>query len=142
MAPPQSPDLRHALRLGGLPCLWLTIALMMVRNHLGDPYTPELSGTAIYGHNPPGALLQGLIWSFSELVILMAILRPWSYRHSWTRGLGAVAILLPWAGLSVIMTMHAGGIVALHALWIALLLVIMLVVTTVSAIASKRAQDP
>ncbi|MEZ4383176.1 MAG: hypothetical protein R3A79_17745 [Nannocystaceae bacterium] len=135
MAPPAPSrvGLGHALRLAGLPCLWLAIVVLMVRSHLGDPYDPALEGTAAYGHNHEGALLQALVWTFTELVIVSAILRPWSYRRSWGRALGALALLVPWTGLSLMMTMHAGGIVALHALWL-LLVTVLVAVVLVSAI--------
>ena len=63
----------------------------------------------------------------SVLVIVSAILRPWTYRRNWGRALGALALLVPWTGLSIVMTMHAGGIVALHALWLMLVAVIVFV---------------
>jgi len=134
-------DLRRALRLGALPSLWLAFALMMVRDYLGDPYDPTLVGTAAYGHNDEGALLMGLGWSFTELVIIVGILRPWSYQRSWGRGIGAVALLLPWTALSVLALMHAGGVFALHALWVMFLLVGVFI-TTVVSLASQKINTP
>lgn len=125
---PQRVGLGRALRLAGLPCLWLAIVVLMIRSHLGDPYDPALTGTEAYGHNHEGALLQGVIWTFTELVIVSAILRPWTYRRSWGRALGALALLVPWTGLALLMTMHAGGIVALHALWLMLVTALVFVV--------------
>ena len=133
----RQPDLRQALRLGGLPCLWLAFAVMMVRNYLGDPYDPSLEGTAAYGHNQEGALLQGILFSLSELVILTGLLRPWSYNRSWGRGMVAVALLLPWTALAVVSMMHSGGVFALHALWLMVVLVGVVVLTLVSALTSK-----
>lgn len=92
---------------------------MMVRSYLGDPPDPSREGTAAYGHNHAGALVDGLLWSASEVVILYAILRPWSYRRSWGRAAGALALLLPWTAMSMVLTMHAGGVVVLHFLWLA-----------------------
>lgn len=115
------PSPAQALRLGGLACLWLAVALLMVRSALGDPFDPARVGTAAYGHNHEGALLEGLVWTFTELVIVYAILRPWSYDRSLGRALAALALLAPWTAFSLLMTMHAGGIVALHFLWLAAL---------------------
>lgn len=137
MASADPPDLRRALRLGGLPCLWLAFAVMMVRNYLGDPYDPSLEGTAAYGHNQEGALLQGLGLSLSELIILMGILRPWSFDRSWGRGMATFALLLPWTALAILSMMHSGGVFALHALWLMVVLVGVLVLTIVSAVTSK-----
>ena len=137
MAAAPQPDLRRALRLGGLPCLWLAFAVMMIRNYLGDPYDPSLEGTAAYGHNQEGALLQGLGLSLSELIILMGIFRPWSYDRSWGRGMIAVALLLPWTALGLLSMMHSGGVFALHGLWLVIILVGALVTTIVSAVGSK-----
>ena len=55
-------------------------------------------------------------------------------RRNWGRALGALALLVPWTGLSIVMTMHAGGIVALHALWLMLVAVIVFVVYNVVAV--------
>jgi len=137
MTTAQRPELRRALRLGGLPCLWLAFAVMMVRNYLGDPYDPSLEGTAAYGHNQEGALLQGLGLSLSELIIVSGILRPWSYDRSWGRGIATFALLLPWTALALLSMMHSGGVFALHALWLMIVLVGVLVMTIVSAITSK-----
>jgi len=137
MTTAQRPDLRRALRLGGLPCLWLAFAVMMVRNYLGDPYDPSLEGSAAYGHNQAGALLQGLGLSLSELIIISGILRPWSYDRSWGRGIAASAILLPSTALAILSMMHSGGVFALHALWLIIILVGVLALTIVSTVASR-----
>ena len=134
-------DLGRAFRLGARPCLWLAFAVLMVQSAVRDPYDPTLTGTAAYGHNQEGALLMGLGWSLSELVILTGILRPWSYHRSWGRGLGAVALLLPWTALSILSMMHAGQIFALHALWLLVVLVAIITVTTVSIVRRDRALD-
>lgn len=124
----QHVGLGRTLRLAGLPCLWLAIVVLMIQSHLDDPYNPALTGTAAYGHNHEGALLQGMIWTFTEVVIVSAILRPWTYRRNWGRALAALALLVPWTGLSLLLTMHAGGIVALHTLWLMLITALVFVV--------------
>jgi hypothetical protein len=74
-------------------------------------------GTRAYGHNQFGALANGIMLTVLELVVLLAILRPWSYDRSWGRSLVAALLLLPVTAFSMLMTMHAGGIITLHFLW-------------------------
>jgi hypothetical protein len=100
-------------------------ALLMARNHLADPYDPSRQGTAAYGHNHPGALLQGLVVTLVELAVVYLILRPGSYRHSWGRAALALAIFLPGAAASAVLTMHTGGIYSLHFLWMASVVLIL-----------------
>ena len=109
----------------GLVLLWLVTALLMVRDDANDPYNPSLEGTARYGHNHQGALWQTLLLTVVELAVLYAILRPWSYRRSWGRAVAALALFLPMAAFSTLMTMHAGGIVSLHLLWLVAVLVVL-----------------
>ena len=87
-------------------------------DHLQDPYNPNLIGTEAYGHNHEGALLQGFILTVIELGILYLIVRPWSFRRSWMRIIGAMVFFFPWTFLMVFMTMHGGGIMLLHFLWL------------------------
>jgi len=128
-----------AMRVALLPALWAATAWMMARDWASDPYDPVLSGTARYGHNHEGALVDGLVLTLVELAVLVAILRPWSYDRSWGRSLVAVVLLAPWAFLSMVMSMHAGGIVVVHLMWILLALVGLVVVFLVSAISVYRA---
>jgi len=114
-----------AARLGGLPILWLVTALLMARDHLTDPYDASRQGTSAYGHNQPGALVQGLGLTLVELAVVYLILRPESYRQSWGRPVLALFIYVPWTFMSMFMTMHSGGILALHFLWLASVVLIL-----------------
>ncbi len=108
----------------------------MVRDYLGDPYDPSLVGSAAYGHNAGGALSLGLGWSFVEMLLMMIILRPWTYRRSWKRAALAVALAVPWCFASMVFTMHGGGVVALHFLWVLALSAIAMVLAIAGAIAA------
>ena len=124
------------LRIAALPVFWVLTAGLMARDWARDPYVESRSRD--YGHNHEGALVDGLVFTLVELAVLVAILRPWSYERSWGRALVALALLVPWAGISMISTMHAGGIVVLHFMWIALLVLDVGVTFLVSAIARYR----
>ena len=101
--------------------LWAATAAMMWRSHVSDPFDPRLVGTARYGHNHAGALGQGLLAISIELGVALLLLRPWAARAGVGRaGLGLL-LALPWAMLSMMTSMHAGSIVALHFLWTAVL---------------------
>ena len=110
-------------RTAVLPALWVLTAVMMVRDWSDDPYDPLLEGTRRYGHNSDDALANGLVLTFLELAAFVAILRPWSYDRSWRRALVAVVLLAPWTTLSMVMTMHAGGIAFVHFAWTFVVLV-------------------
>lgn len=115
--------------------LLVVTAGLMVRSHLADPYDPTLTGTARYGHNHEGALVELLLWCLGELVVLNLVLAP-GRRHQVWRAAVALALFVPWAFLSLMLTMHAGGIIALHALW-TLALCLGIVVTLVARIVGR-----
>jgi hypothetical protein len=127
-------------RVAALPLFWALTALLMARDWANDPYDPKLWGTDRYGHNHEGALVQGLSFTLVELAVLVAILRPWSYDRSWARALVAVVLLTPWMMLSMLMSMHQGGIVFLHFSWIFFLFVGLVVTFFVSAISAFRSR--
>lgn len=128
------------LRLGGLPILWVATALLMARDHRNDPYDPRRQGTSAYGHNHAGALLQGLVLTLVELVVVYLILRPGSYSRSWVRSALALVIYVPWTAVSMFMTMHAGGIFALHFLWLASVVLILGICCVWSGIATVQSR--
>jgi hypothetical protein len=115
----------------------LTIALM-VRNWVQDPFDPTLEGTARYGHNGDGTLLFGVGFVVVELAVLHVLLLPWKQGRSvgWT--VLALLLLVPWGLFSALMSMHTGGIVALHFCWVFLVtsvLFVELAVTGMRALA-------
>jgi hypothetical protein len=122
----------------GLVFLWLVTALLMVRDDANDPYSPDLEGSARYGHNHQGALWQTLLITLVELAILYAFLRPWSYRRSWGRAVAALALFLPLAAFSMLMTMHAGGILLIHFLWLAVVMVLLFGATLARWLSPQR----
>ena len=101
-------------------------------NHLRDPFDPLLEGTARYGHNPPGALANGLVLITVELAVAVLLLRPWS-RPSPGSTLIGLLLAAPWALCSMLMTMHAGGVIAIHFVWTAVLAVYFFVVVVLVA---------
>jgi hypothetical protein len=128
-----------AIRVALLPALWVATASMMVHDWASDPYDPVLTGTDRYGHNHESALVDGLVGTLIELAVLIAILRPWSYDRSWGRSLVAAALLAPWTAISMVLSMHQGGIVALHFMWVFFALVGVFVAFLVSASSVYRA---
>ncbi|NEQ24982.1 MAG: hypothetical protein F6K28_38995 [Microcoleus sp. SIO2G3] len=53
-----------------------------------------------------------------ELGILYLVIRPWSFRRSWVRCLGAMTLFFPWTFLMMFITMHGGGITRIHFFWL------------------------
>lgn len=130
--------LRRVVRIWPLVVAWGATAVFMVMDARRDPFNPTLQGTARYGHNHAGALTQGLLVTLVELVVLTAILRPWSYRQAWGRALVALAVLLPWTFASACLTMHAGGVVMVHLLWLLALVLALAALAIWSGVARKR----
>ena len=120
------------LRNLGLVGLWLIMLGLMIHSQIEDPPDPTLTGTAAYGHNSEGSLWQMGILSAVELAILYAIVRPWSFRRSIGRLALAVALLVPWALVSMVITMHAGSIVVIHFLWVSSALIALFIALVVT----------
>lgn len=127
------------LRVVALPLLWIVTAIAMAANYASDPYSPMLQGTAAYGHNHAGALTDGLLFSFAELILVGVILRPWSYRQSWGRAVAAWIAFVPWTLMAMMMSMHAGGVFLIHFVWL-LALTTVLTVLMVWSIATRLRQ--
>jgi hypothetical protein len=125
-----------------LPFLaWAATTAEMVRGWQRDPYNPALKGTASYFHNPPGALGWGILFATIDVVVLYAVLRPWSYDMSWRRALAALLLFTPWALLNTFSLMHAGSVWATHimsvlAIWLSLAL--LLVVSGITTVVRRR----
>jgi hypothetical protein len=128
------------VHLGGLLLLGGLTALAMVVNYRLDPFDPALEGTRRYGHNYAGALGTGLLFVGIELAVLIAVLRPWSYCRSWVRSLGGLVLLVPWTLISLVLSMHSGGVILLHGMWLLLLVVVLTVGLVWSGIAAARAR--
>jgi hypothetical protein len=101
--------------------LWLGAAVLMGVDWHHDPYDPSLEGTDAYGHNGPGALTYGLAFSLGELLVYGALIRPW--RRERPRGYVLTPVLGlflfgGWSFVQMFLSMHAGGIQAIHALWL------------------------
>ncbi len=108
----------HLIRDFGFVGCWLIFILLMAVDGWQDPYNPNLIGTEAYGHNHKEALIQGFTFTSLELGILYLIVRPRSFHRSWLRIIGAIVLFFPWTFLMIFVTMHGGGIMLLHLLWL------------------------
>lgn len=99
-----------------LPTAWIVLVGAMVWARYRDPFgrSPTHPG---YGENLPGDLPWALVTSAVEIVVLTAILQPWSVRSLWPRALTAFALFAPWSLFAMMMGMHAGSIDAAHSMW-------------------------
>src|SRR5262245_8218170 len=105
---------RYAVLLG----MWLGTVLLMLQDYAGDPYDPLRTGTSAYGHNSQDILGTVLPLTVGEILFALIILRPRSYRASWGRAVLAFVVLFAWGLFSLAISMHAGGVVMLHGLWV------------------------
>lgn len=103
--------------------LWLVTVVLAIRDYVGDPPDPTRLGTAAYGHNSEGVLTLVLPLTLVELGVALVLLRPQG-RRSWLRVVAALVGFLLWAAASLLMTMHAGGVLALHAAWVVALMLV------------------
>jgi hypothetical protein len=134
---PDSSPVAVFLRRYGLIVLWLLLAWAMWRSWQHDPYNPAFTGTAAYGHNRQGALLQGIGYTGAELVITYVALRAWSRQGSWWRAVGGLlgfGLFAPIAAVGVLASIHAGGIGFLHVFWLVVLSLVLGVTTLVSLV--------
>jgi hypothetical protein len=75
-------------------------------------------GSRAYGQNLPGELTRNLLMMAGEAIVLLKLLKPWSFRHSWARALLVLGLVTPYALLYLGATMHSGPISTVHALWL------------------------
>lgn len=114
---------------------WLLVSATMVAMHLragmraggGDP-----------SHDGAGALAAGLAITAVELAVLLAIIRPWSYRRAWWRALGACVLFAPASVVAMVAALHVGAIASLHAFWLFALTGLLAVATVWSLGAAYR----
>lgn len=123
---------RKLVRGSALPCLWLAAASLIYLNYRSERADPRpheyyfAQDTA----RPAAVVLAVML---VEVVALTLVLRPWSYRRSWARALAALALLLPWTLVSMVVSMHAGSAVFLHWVWLFLLDCLLLACAAFSA---------
>jgi hypothetical protein len=122
---------------GLLVLLWLTTAVAMWRDHLRDPYDPGRIGTAAYGHNSPESLRDGLVAVSIEVALAIALFAPW-VRPRVGRAVLGLFLAAGWTMFSMMMSMHAGGIFALHFLWMGALCLWFLALAIASGRLSPR----
>lgn len=129
------------LARGRAPFLWTAVAVLLwaalLAAAIGGPSDP--SGRR-YGANWPGDLGSALRGGGFGIAVLVAIVRPWSYRRSWARA--GVGSLLFWAtGLfGLVICMHCGRVSATVYLWSLLVAVGLLVTSLVSAWVAVRSR--
>ena len=97
-----------------------------LQNRPTEEHNTVMHITQSYGHNQEGALWMGLLLLSVELLVFYRIIKPWSFDKSYERVAIAVSVFLLWAFVSLLMSMHAGGIFLLHFLWVFSLIILAL----------------
>ncbi len=114
-----------------LPAVWLLgIALLVYEWRTGR--WSDKRGT--YFANGPGELQRTITWLSVEVLILAAVLRPWSYRNAWLRASLALVLFVPWLIINLIIGQHGGSMNAAHVAWLALI-VVAVGATTIASVA-------
>ena len=130
----------HSIALVALIGWWALTAYRMLLDMRHDPGPTGRVGDLPNLHNRPGDLQHYLIMSLTELVLVLLILRPWSFDRSWRRALMVLVPLVPWTLLHLLVLIHSGGVMVLHFFWLAGLLVAMLLLAIVSATSAISVQ--
>jgi hypothetical protein len=132
-------------RLGVFLVLTIWTALLiglMYRNYfVFDPFNPELTGTAAYGHNGEDAFKSYAVLTLIEYLVLLAVFLPYSFsRYYWIRPLLMQFFFGFWFFVMAITGMHGGGVHGLHALWLLGIngIISILLVATIVAEAAGR----
>lgn len=92
------------------------------------------------GMDWPGDLRRALIQAAIETVVLLLILRPWSFRDSVGRLVLALALFVPWTVYTLRINAHAGPILLAHWSW--LVFVCVGLVWGLVAVAGARSKQP
>jgi hypothetical protein len=90
---------KRVQRLAGISVLvawWAFIVVRMIADARRDHGPTGLPNDRPNWHNLPGDLSSYIELSAAELLVILLIVRPLSYDHSWRRALTAFALLTPW----------------------------------------------
>src|SRR6476660_9187021 len=85
------------VRVGSLVALfaWFAYSVVeMVRDDRMDHGPTGLPGDIVNWHNTPGNLRWYVVMSVGELLLVLWMIRPHTFRRSWGRALGVLAWLL------------------------------------------------
>jgi hypothetical protein len=113
---------------------WPVLVALALWARARSPIDPSGSGR---GQNWAGDLEQVAVVGAVEVIVLLAILRPWSYRRSWGRAFGAAVLYGLYGLLSFVAGMHSGSIVGMHELWLLAIAATMVVSALVSLLAPE-----
>ncbi len=118
-------------------------AFLIYRDYfITDPFNSALTGTEKYGHNSAGDFQQYIVMVLIEFIIIAAVLLPYSFsRFYWIRLLILQLLFVGWMFMTAVAGMHAGGVHALHTLYllgINAIIFILLIASIVAEINSRR----
>lgn len=107
----------------------LGLWLLFIPLYLWAGARPDHYQIDVFGMQPfyswPGVLTVMAVTTI-EAAVLYAITRPSTYRRSWKRALGGLALFTPWLFASAVLLMHAPAYLFVHFLWVLSVSVILL----------------
>ena len=118
-----------------------TLALMWL-SALRDPGPTGLPHDLKYLHNFPHDLRKNAVLVLIEAVVVLLLIRPWSYNRDSGRTLIAALVFTPWLLLNLVFMIHSGGIMALHTLWLLALWLSFVGVAVWSGVAGMMSRSP
>jgi hypothetical protein len=113
---------------------WPILMGLAFRARMADAFDPSASA---FGTNWPGDVAHVALFGAVEVAVLIAIMRPWSYRRSWGRAALAAILFAAYGLFTLLVGMHAGSILGIHALWLLALGVSMAITAFVSVLAPE-----
>lgn len=90
---------------------------------------------------PVRGVVQVIILTLIECLVLHLVIRPATYYRSWKRAGAGLLMFLPWLFLCGITLIHAPLYVLLHALWVLLLNVILISMFLYSLFVTLRVRE-
>jgi hypothetical protein len=113
----KDPRVERAKNMAALLWTAFPIAAFLILAGAADRAKFDPSATD-YGKNWPGDLQRTLLEAAIGTVVLVMILRPWSFRDSTGRLALAAALFVPWTAFSLLTSTHTGEIIGALLFWL------------------------
>jgi hypothetical protein len=113
----KDPCVERAKNLAALIWTAFPMAAFLILAGAADRAGFDPSATD-YGKNWPGDLPRTLLEAAIGTVLLVLILRPWSFRDSTDRLVLALALFVPWTALRLLTSTHTGEIIGALLFWL------------------------
>jgi hypothetical protein len=127
----------HAFRMWALPAAWLVgLIVVAAAGFEPDPYLEYVRHMSPPHPYPTTTVLWLCLFMTLHVSLLIAVLRPASFRNSWFRALLAFVVSLAFLALGAVGALHAPPPWGRYIFWVLAITIGMLALTAYSAIGS------